>query len=41
LEFSLEIGENKKEKMKLEKEMKRKMPQSWKINKLRMIRHKE
>ena len=33
-----EIGENKKEKAELEKEMKI-TPQSWKIDKLRMIRH--
>jgi len=36
-----EIGENKKEKAELEREMERKTPQSWKIDELRMIRHKE
>jgi len=33
--------ENKKEKAELEREMKRTMPQSSDINKLRMIRHKK
>jgi len=35
-----EIGKNKKEKAELEKEMEKTTSQSWKINKLRMIRHK-
>jgi len=36
-----EIGKNKKKKAELEKEIERTTPKSWKIDKLRMIRHKE
>jgi len=36
-----EIGENKKKKVELEKEMEITTPYSWKIDKLRMIHYKE
>ena len=36
-----EIGENKNKKAELEKEMERTTPQSWEIDKLRMIHPKK
>jgi len=35
------MGRVKRKKAELEKEMERTTPQSWKIDKLRMIRHRE
>jgi len=39
--FKAFFVKNKREKAELEKEMERTTPQSWEIDKLRMIRHKE